>query len=95
MWIIYSKSLRQTFKERTLGISVTNDDGGDGWNRKNLPVSALYKVLQFAHAQKIFVHSLGGFPIEIKTRIRYHVICCYHNFTLWNYDNNKLYDILF
>ena len=23
---------------------------------------------------------LGGFPIEIKTEIRYHIICCYHNF---------------
>ena len=29
----------------------------------------------------------GGFPIEIKTKIRYH--------TLWNYDNIKYYDILF
>ena len=22
----------------------------------------------------------GGFLIEIKTEIRYHIICCYHNF---------------
>ena len=36
-----------------------------------------------------------GVPTEIKTKIRYHIICCYLNFTLWNYDNNKLYDILF
>ena len=38
---------------------------------------------------------IGGFPIEIKTNIRYCIICCHHNFTLWNYDINKLYDILF
>ena len=25
---------------------------------------------------------LGGFPIEIKTKIRYLTICCYHNFML-------------
>ena len=25
---------------------------------------------------------LGGFPIEIKTKIRYLIICCYHNFIL-------------
>ena len=25
--------------------------------------------------------SLGGFPIEIKTKVRYHIICCYHIFT--------------
>ena len=24
----------------------------------------------------------GGFPIEIKTKIRYLIICCYHNFIL-------------
>ena len=25
---------------------------------------------------------IGGFPIKIKTKIRYHIICCYHIFTL-------------
>ena len=33
--------------------------------------------------------SLGGFPKEIKTKIRYLIICRYHNFVLWKYDNNK------
>ena len=31
----------------------------------------------------------GGFPIEIKTKIRYLNICCYHIFTRENYDSNK------
>ena len=30
----------------------------------------------------IFIVSIRGFPIEIKTEIRYLIICCYHNFTL-------------
>ena len=34
---------------------------------------------------KVLGKPLGGFPIEIKSKIRYH-----HNFTLWNYDNNNL-----
>ena len=28
---------------------------------------------------------IGGFPMEIKTKIRYLIICAYHIFTLWNY----------
>ena len=28
----------------------------------------------------LVVNAIGGFPIEIKTEIRYHIICCYHNF---------------
>ena len=44
---------------------------------------------------RLYFNLVGAFPIEIKTKIRYHIICCYHNFTLWNYDNNKLIDILF
>ena len=32
---------------------------------------------------------IGGFPNEIKTKIRYLIICCYDNFILWKYDNNK------
>ena len=27
---------------------------------------------------------LGEFPMEIKTEIRYPIICCYLNFALWN-----------
>ena len=42
-----------------------------------------------------FLKVIGGFSIEIKTEIRYHIICCYHNFIRQNYDNSKLYDILF
>ena len=30
----------------------------------------------------LVVNAIGGFPIEIKTEIRYHIICCYHNFYL-------------
>ena len=26
---------------------------------------------------------IGGFAIGSKTKIRYHIICCYYNFTLW------------
>ena len=24
------------------------------------------------------LYSIGGFPIEITTKINYHIICCYH-----------------
>ena len=36
-----------------------------------------------------YYKSRGGFPMEIKTKIRYFIICGYHIFTLWKYDNNK------
>ena len=32
---------------------------------------------------------LGGFPIEIKNKIIYLMICCYLIFIRLNYDNNK------
>ena len=35
----------------------------------------------------IWLHKVG-FPIEIKAKIRHHIICCYHNFMRQNYDNN-------
>ena len=39
-------------------------------------------ILQYGLQQKIYDTYLyiGGFPIEIKTKVRYHKICCYHNF---------------
>ena len=40
--------------------------------KSNLPSKKLYHFSMGA--------TIGGFPIEIKTKIRYLIICCYHNF---------------
>ena len=38
-------------------------------------------LLQSLCANVLLMQALGGFPIEIKTEIRYHIIFCYRNFT--------------
>ena len=43
----------------------------------------------------LFVVIIGGFPIEIKTKIRHLIICCCHNFIRWKYDKHIFWDILF
>ena len=40
----------------------------------------LFSVLQVCVV--LLNNSFGGFPIEIKIKIRYLIICCYHNFIL-------------
>ena len=42
-------------------------------------------VMLIISRQQLYLIPVGGFPIEIRTKIRYQIICCYHNFTLWNY----------
>ena len=27
-----------------------------------------------------YFNTIGGFPIEIETKIKYFILCCYHNF---------------
>ena len=47
-------------------------------------VTASLEVIYAARNSFIFYRTLnlGGFPNEIKTKIRYLIICCYHNFIL-------------
>ena len=33
---------------------------------------------------------IGGFPIEIKTKLKYLIICCYRNFIRKKYDDHIL-----
>ena len=48
-------------------------------------LSHLNLCIIFDDAYKIFqnvIYTIGGFPNEIKTKIRYLIICCYHDFML-------------
>ena len=54
----------------------------------NTDVSESLHILYYNYYIPILV-TVGGFPKEIKTKIRYLIICYSHNFILWKYDNKN------
>ena len=51
-------------------------------NHHKIPILSMLCTLFLEGLYSQLEKTVGGFPIEIKTKIRYHMICCYHNFTL-------------
>ena len=41
-------------------------------------------------SQVLSFEAIGGFPMEIKTKLRYVLICSYHVFTLQNYTHKQI-----
>ena len=46
--------------------------------------SHIFAYFNFYKTHLVMKHPVGRFPVEIKTEIRYLILCCYLNFTLWN-----------
>ena len=57
------------------------------------PISVMLSTVKLPYPGKNhtvkYILSIGGFPIEIKTTMRYHIIWSNHDFTLWNYDTTN------
>ena len=69
-FLFYTKEIQYTFmKVFTLCIGKSMRKFNNGKRPKN----------GFMHKYYPLFSKQGGFPIEIKTKIRYHIICCYHN----------------
>ena len=68
-------------------LLVANTSGENSHHREDID------FLKQIMPQKLKL--IGGFSIEIKAKIRYLIICCYHNNVLCIYDNHISRDIMF
>ena len=68
-------------------LLVANTSGENSHHREDID------FLKQIMPQKLKL--IGGFSIEIKAKISYLIICCYHNNVLCIYDNHISRDIMF